>query len=314
MFWNRELHALTPRNPLIERDLLYQQRTTGGSIALIETVGIVAAGIGFAVAMFYYFVHHLYPSPHWTQYHDGIQILAWLFHAAVVLRLIAAGARSTAWSRSILTSNELTLTSLSTIQLLSARWWGAMHQVRGWMLALGILQAGIVFSVALGTMMHFSYVMACISPSCIYTIGELSQTDISSPARLLPIAASVVVIPILETMCCTALGIVCAISLGNRFGLIAALTLRFVPVFIFSFVPDYLGPSTDFMFRFAEYNWFSFADGGTGAALQLALSFDESYPEFQRGKVALFAVAAMFVIYLIGSLVAAWALMWRSRR
>ncbi|MEO8612696.1 MAG: hypothetical protein ABI690_32680 [Chloroflexota bacterium] len=314
MIWNSELHALIPRNPLVERDLLYQQRTTGHSIAFIETAGIVAAGIGFAAAMFYYFVHHLYPSPHWTQYHDGIQILAWIFHAAVALRLITAGARSTAWSRSILKSDELTLTSLSNRQLLIARWWGAMHQVRGWMLALGIVQVGIVFSAALGTMMHFGYVMDCIGPSCIYTIGELSQTDISSPARLLPIAASVIAIPILETMCCTALGMVCAIGLGNRFGLIAAIALRFVPVFIFSFVPDYLGPSTDFMFRFAEYNWFSFADGGTGTALQLALSFDESWTEFQRGKVALFAIAAMFVIYLIGSLAAAWALMRRSRR
>lgn len=312
MIWHSSLHALIPHNPLVIRDLNYQQRTTSRLSKFIDSIGVVAVAIGFAVGMFFCLAYYLNPRKN-SAYLDGIQILAWLFHAAVVLRMLTAGALSSTWGRSVLNAHELKLIPLTNRQMLVGRWWAVMHRVRGWMLALGILQAGIVFSAALGTMMYFSWSASC-GPPCVYTIGELVQSDLASPVRLLPIAGSIIVIPILEMLSCTALGVACAVVFGNRFGLIAALALRFAPVLIFSFFPDYPWAWSYLMARFEQYNWFTFADGGTSAALQLARSISEQHSKFPRGKVALYAVSAMFLIYIIGSLGAAWALLRRSRR
>src|SRR5688572_7197513 len=90
MIWDHGLHALLPRNPVIARDLRHQQRTTSFRMGVIETVGVVAVALCFSAAMLFYTVYKLHPW-RWAEYLDGIQLLAWSFHAVATLRLLASG-------------------------------------------------------------------------------------------------------------------------------------------------------------------------------------------------------------------------------
>lgn len=307
MIWDRDLHAWIPRNPIVRRDLYHQKRTTSYRRGMLESFGIVAVALGFSAAMLFYVVVTLDPRGH-EDYLDFIQLLAWGFHAVVILRLIAAGGLAAERDHSWLGSDELRLTPLSNTQLLIARWWAALYRVRGWMLALGIVQLGLVVSTAFAHLMTFDWSMTCLNP-CVFTIDRGTEPAWFTATWSFFILVSVFGIVILETLCCTALGMVSALILRSKLGVVSAIFLRFAPVLIFSFVPDYSTASGNFMRRFVEYTWFSFADGGTGAMISLA----HPIISFEHGVLRFCAVVTMFTFYLSLSLVGAWAVMQRSR-
>jgi hypothetical protein len=55
MIWNRNFHALIPRNPIIGRELRRQRQTTSTLRGFIETVGAVAIALGLSVIMLFSF-------------------------------------------------------------------------------------------------------------------------------------------------------------------------------------------------------------------------------------------------------------------
>ncbi len=309
MIWNRSLHALIPRNPIIERELRYQQRTRSFRSGFIETVGVVIVALCIATAMLFCVVYGLTPRGN-ENYLISIQILAWAFHIIAVVRFLSVGVFNSAKDRCLLNSDDLMLTPLSNWQLLFGKWWSTIHQIRGWMLAFGIVQLGLVVSTAFGLLMSFSWYMTCLNPPCVVTLYSPSQIPWFTPTRSLFIVASTIGITFLETVCCTVLGMAISLLVRSKFDLFYAFFLRFLPVFIFSFYPDYpWGFSNEITLRYREYTWFSFADGGTSAILQLA----HGIASFDRGLLALFSITGMLLLYSSFSFVTAWSVMKRSR-
>jgi hypothetical protein len=310
MVWDRHLHALLPRNPIVVRDLRRQQQTTSFLRGFIESVGIVAVALCFTATMLFSVVNtsDLWA---WRSYLVPIQLLAWTFHVATALRLLVAGAFIITPDEHLLGSDDIRLTPLTNWQLFMGKWWAALHQVRGWLLALGLIQLGIVVSTGFGLLMTVDWGASCGTP-CVVTVYGLYRPLWFTPTLSLFIVASAIGIAFLEAVCCTALGMAVTMLMRSKIGLVCAISLRFAPVAIFSFFPDYpwafgVGP----LMRFSEYTWFSFADGGTGAIVQLA---DPRQSSFERGVLGLCAVVVMFLTYLSLSLVTAWVVMRRSRR
>lgn len=318
MMWDRELYAFIPRNPILLRDLRHQQRTTSFLRGNLESVGVVALALCFSVAMLSQVVNRLIPWPDYA-YLEPVQLLAWIFHTAAAVRLLAAGVWIAAKDGYLLGSDDLMLTPLSNWQLFSAKWWAALHQVRGWMLALGIVQIGIVVSTGFGLLMTVDWGKVCTGGSCVVTVYGLYRPLWFAPiwftaTRTTFIIASAIGIAILETVCCTALGMAFAMLVRSKLGFVCAISLRFAPVLIFSAFPDYPWAfSNNLLSRYTEYTWFSFADGGTGALVQMA-NPDQMYGVgFERGVLGLCAVLGMLLLYLGMSLLTARVVMRRSR-
>lgn len=307
MIWKRSLYALIPRNPIILREINYQQWNKSFYERFAESVGVVIVALAFTIAMLVCVVNGLNPQKY-GEYLMPIQLLAWIFHTLAVLRMITAGTFSVLRYRGVLNTDDVMLTPLTNWQLLFGNWWAAMHQMRGWMVALGIVQLGIVASTGFGLSMTFSWSMTCGNP-CTYIIGELYRGVWSMPIPSLFIGTAAIGIAILETAGCTALGILLGILVRSNLGLIYATVLRFVPVFIFSFFPDYPWAWNGLLRRYEQYTWFSFADGGTGALIELANSVVGSL----RGILGVWAISGMLLLYSSLSLLIAWAVMRRSR-
>jgi hypothetical protein len=304
---------LIPRNPILIRDLHWQQQKISFLWGFLETVGIVVIALTISAAMLYIVVSTV-DQTYILDVLNPIQLLAWTFHIVVVLRLLAAGAFAVTSDASLLGSDDLRLTPVTNWQLIVGTWWAAMHRVRGWILALGIVQIGIIASIGFALLLGVDWGKSCGSP-CIVTIyGPLKPLWFTA-LHSFSIVMAVVVITMLESACCIALGMGAALVVHSRVGLIAAIALRFAPVVIFSIWPNYYwaysnGPLAG---RFIDYTWFSFADAGTGSLMQMAYPIDIVASGFNRGLLGLYAVVGMFLIYLTVSLVAVWIVLRRSR-
>jgi hypothetical protein len=307
MIWHRQFHALIPKNPITTRELTHQQRTFSSRAKLADTVGIVAVAFIWATLLvltaLFDLNHRFRPQ---IRYVEISQVLAWLFHLIVILRLLIAGGEVVLRDSFLIQSTELLLTPVSRWRLLLGKWWAVLHQMRGWMLALGILHLGLIFSAAVNDMTIFDYTKQCLNP-CVYTIGRTDASNWVTRGRSFILATAVIIITLLETLCCTALGMVATLFTHNRIAIIGAILLRFAPIIIFSIFPDYASGFPGIMRRYFQYTWFSFADGGTGALIQLA------HYEFQRGLRGIYVLTGMYIIYLIFTAVVAQMLLWRSR-
>ncbi len=310
MIWDRHIHALIPQNPLAVRELYRQQRTTSFGRGFLESTGIVAVALCFSVAMLLCAVYGstLGGRLGLVDFEDPIEFLAWTFHAITLLRLLAAGVFSASSITSSSGSDELMVTPLSNWQLLGGQWWAALHRIRGWMLALGIVQIGVVASIAFGLLISVSW----SSSNSVITIHGLEKPEWLTATRLLFIIGSAIGITVLETLCCTALGMVAAIVVCSRFSLLCAVSLRFAPVLIFAYFPKI--PLRIPFGRSRLYTWFSFADAGTGALIQMTHPINIYASSFDRGILGLCAVAIMLTLYLSLSLTVALAVMRRSRQ
>ena len=173
MMWNHGFHALIPRNPIVTREL-HRQRRISYRRRFLETVGIVVVALCFAVAMLVCVVY-TQDFRSWQAFIDPIQVLAWAFHAVAALRLLAAGFSVIASDRYWLGSDDLMVTPLSNWQLLFGKWLAAMDQLRGWVLALGIVQLGIVSSAGFGQLMRVDWGESCGRP-CVVTVYGLYST------------------------------------------------------------------------------------------------------------------------------------------
>jgi hypothetical protein len=313
MIWDRHLHALIPRNPLVTRELRRQQQTTSTLRGFIESVGVVLIALGFSVAMFASVASEV--NPYLTlRYLDRIELLAWAFHAVVVVRMLVAGALTVSPDTYLLISDDLMVTPIRNWQLLLGKWWATLHQVRGWLLALGIMHLGIVFSTALGRFTRINWSMGCGGGQpCTVTIYGLSYPEMLTLAQLTFAVSAAIGLAILETLSCTALGLATAIIGRAKFGLISAITLRFAPTVLFAYFPDFeLGPSLHGRYRF--YTWFNFADFGTGAIIQMVYPIIVFSPSPDRGLMGLGVVAGMLLFFMSASLITSWLIMRRTRR
>lgn len=288
MIWSPTLRSLLPNNPLILYLLHHQQRRMSFLKRVSDSLGSVALALSVVSMMLFFVVSKLDPQQS-SAYIGYIQLYAWTFQAMVVLRFIAAGTTVVARDSILGDSNVFRLTSLSNARIFIGWWWAAMYRLRGWMLALGIVQLGLVASLAFGHMMTLDWQTICLSP-CEVTLPGLYQPLWFTPLRAFVVPAAVVALTLLETACSTALGVAAAMILGNWAGFLVAAMLRFAPVLVFAMFPFHLG------------------DGGVGALVQLV------EPVLgERSLLALGVTIGTFALYLGLSLMTARLVMQRAR-
>jgi hypothetical protein len=316
MIWDRRLHALVPRNPIFMREIVHRERRLPYWIRFMDSVGAVALGLGFSVAMLLAVVFRSNLGPYYykDQHIVLIQIFAWIFHVLAVLRMLIAGASAATADSHLLSSDDLMVTPLTNWQILAGKWWSAMYRMRGWFLALGIVQVGTVVSTAFG--LHFVLNISSCRYPCIYNLDSLAfDAPWFIPIHQVSLIAGALGITILETMCCTALGMACVVLFRSKLGLLCAIAVRFLPLLIFSVYPDYpSAPPNNVLTRYIFYTSFSFADSGTGALIQLADSTTTRHLSFRRGVRGVSVALAMFAAYFVASVVVLWVVMRLSRR
>ncbi len=286
MIWSPTLRSLLPNNPLILYLLHHQQRRMSFLKRVSDSLGSVTLALSVVVMMLFFVVSSLAPQQS-RAYIGYVQLFAWTFQAMVVLRFIAAGTTVVARDSILGDSNVFRLTSLSNARIFIGWWWAAMYRLRGWMLALGIVQLGIVTSLAFGQMM---------TPQ---------ETLWFTPARAFAILAAVVVLTLLETACSYGLGVAAAMTLGNWAGFVVAALLRFAPVLLFAVFPFQPGNFQTYY----EHTIFRLADGGTGALVQLLAPV----LEYQHSLLGLGVTVGILAVYISLALMTAGWVMQRAR-
>jgi hypothetical protein len=227
--------------------------------------------------------------------------------------------------------DDLKLVNISPLRFLFGKWWAAFYRVRGWMVALGIMQmvlVGIMMSHYL-MWMYKEHVYSCHfditrhndygSYYCVIEWDDNFKSWQTWSPLLIPLSiSSAITLSIIEMMASTAIGVAFGLLLrGNLLGLLFGLIARTAPVIYYSTWPNeyssqyYIAESEIWAWRWYEYTWFSLADGGTTAIMRMIVTpgwFDQygRSPEgiFTAlaagfGLLALLFMGAMFVSWLV---------------
>ncbi len=177
--------------PLVRREIRWQERTTSRWLRQEDRLALIPA-LAFFIPVLLSFQYGIVADYYLTIM--AAEFAVWTFHAVAVSRMVLAGsgliAREYVWQN----WESLVLTGVSARQIVLSKWWAALHQVRGWMLALGLLRLAII-------------------PVCLVVFivrsGIAYPTQPSLPSRALVGLAvfMTVVLTILDTLCCAALAV-----------------------------------------------------------------------------------------------------------
>ncbi|HEX2906998.1 MAG TPA: hypothetical protein VHO69_09075 [Phototrophicaceae bacterium] len=315
---------LQPNNPILRRELLYQERHVPRWLWRVELVGVVAVPLLLTPFLI---MNSLKVDEFGSSYtpprYSTLQLLVtliWTIHALTAIRVVTAGSHTINRDFQGQAWDDIRLTGVTIWQVLFGKWWATLHRVRGWMVALGIAQIIVVpvimaefsFHACAYTFSDLVYCMKgvfettkCVSMAqnshhwrSLYTPGEM-------PAAVI-IAVSFSTI---ETLSCAAIGLAAGtIIRSETIATLTGILIRFLPVLAFSFIPDYSNASGFLLWRWQEYTWFALADGGTTAVLRIADPWGAN-----RELLAVLAGSGLFLFYLAGSVeLALVVLRWRG--
>ncbi|MCA0454700.1 MAG: hypothetical protein LCI00_12075 [Chloroflexi bacterium] len=313
------LRALQPDNPILRAEIAYQRRNIPRGLQWFDRFGVVVVALGVSFVLLYLpAANNRYGI--YMMADTKLVVILWVSQLAVILRGLFAGLNTMRHQHGRQALDILALTGISTRQMFIGKWWAALYQLRGWLLALGIIK---LTALALMTLEVILYVYvrpldAIIQNVDYYSHGPrpflesaLLQLPTSFPAlppldRMIIMGVFTILIVTLEVMASTAVGIVCAFIPQRVAGLVTAFILRFAPIIIFTFLPDYPAASrismSSILMRWQQYTWFSLADGGTTAILRASLT--------SRGMrmgdavthtilLAFYAAIGMYLAYLL---------------
>jgi len=281
--WQETRHQKWHTLPLIQRWRLF------GPLALAASVGILALTLRDV------------SSP--TR--ELALLVIWIVHALTGARAIAAGANAVSREYDGQTWIPLILTGVSTRKILLGKWLGVMHQTAPWMLALGALRLAMlpIFMLALAN--RFAWRIAYRSTMAGYyhpqdVIGWVEW------AALLAVIMTLV-LTLLEIMACTALGLAAsAVIKRGWLALVAAICIRFAPVFLFAAFTRYevgMGPS----WRVLRFTPLALADSGSAPLYQLSLPLTSwTVGTHEDALAGLFLAAGLLIVLLVSALLVAW--------
>lgn len=144
-------------NPIARREISTYERGVPLWMRRCDTVGIVAVSLATCL---YLIVRWLYERPNarigMTYQLRGaytfnvmayLQLTAGILYTCVLLRCIAAGV-SAAHRYRAYHRDDLVMTGLDDRQILFGQWYAALYQVRGWMVALGLVRIATTLVMA----------------------------------------------------------------------------------------------------------------------------------------------------------------------
>jgi hypothetical protein len=134
------------KNPIYWRELHYQKYAVSRLVQIIDSVGIVVLTLCLACILVAVMVNRVerYTSnwllPNW-ELMKSAQLMSWAIHVLCVGRAIIAGMdvirRDQNW-------DDLILANISSGRFLFGKWRAAIYQMRGWLLALGLIQLTLI--------------------------------------------------------------------------------------------------------------------------------------------------------------------------
>ena len=189
-----------------------------------------------------------------------LQTAVGIVYALVLLRGLAAGVGVAQHTQ------DVRLPGLSPQRRIAGQWLAALTEVRGWLVALGLVR---ITAIAL---MAAEFRLRLVRDVLTNTAYGSRDTT-----WLLPlILAAAIGLVGLEGWATTGLGLLLGTWLrGARRAWVAAVGIRALPVLIFSWLPTRINAlGTPFFLetvRWYDYPGFAFVDGGTSALLRLAM-------------------------------------------
>jgi hypothetical protein len=289
------------RNPILWQEALFQNANTmRWRRWMVWMGGVVLLGV---IALAAYSLTSLNGSSR-----DIAIFTIWITHALVVVRAIAAGANTISREHTALTWDTLVLTGVSARQILVGKFRAVLDRLGAWMLVLGIVRLVFLPILMVSFVIRYSTVMR--------SNGNLYYAQVTTPewvpwACVLAVLFTVI-LTILEVASSAALGMAASAALKRGWtALIAAITIRFIPVALFAVFTRYAvgdGPS----WRLLRFPPLSLADSGSAALYQMVLPntmWTSQAPLTALPGVAM--VALMLLLFLSASLVVAY---WSIRR
>jgi hypothetical protein len=311
-----KFRGLQPDNPILRRELTHQHSIVPRWVWWIELPGIIT--VVLVAGMF--LSQRLLSLPDYSSYTPSFETsqtllpLVWIIHSIAALRAIMAGAYVTNRDPTKQLWKDLAITGISKWQLIIGKWWAALYRVRGWTTALGIIQLMIVLILILEvdlnnykTLQRLSHI--CKHPysvqSCFQEIGGQMFYFPPTFSHIIWGIEMALCLTILEMLCCTAIGMAAGLAIHNRRAAsISGALLRFAPVGIFTFWPHYVDANNFFFWRWREYTWFAFADGGSSAIIRLTAL--PHYASELGVWFSFYAASGMMIGLLAVSFIAIW--------
>jgi hypothetical protein len=238
----------------------------------------------------------------------------WIFHIITVIRALVAGSTSISREHAGRTWEPLIMTGISARHILLGKWLGVLHLLSPWMLGLGALRLMMLPVLMLAFVNRYAWWSYARTASYYTSSGELYYREISwvGWAALLAVGMTLV-LTALEVMSSAAVGVAAsAVLRHSALAMIAALCVRFLPVFVFVLVTRQqvgMGPS----WRILRATPLAVADGGSAALYQLVLPYTTwTTTAHVNALSGILLATALLTILLIVALVVAWAAIRRS--
>jgi hypothetical protein len=327
--------TMKTKNPILWRELIYQQRAVPRSLQILDSVGIVIVAValagvllwllfdGFQVAGANYYPTNIFDIMKWGQ------VMVWVIHALAAIRAIISGADVVRRGAGATNWDELRLAGISPSRLLLGKWWAAFYRVRGWMVALGIIQLTLV-GVLLGYTLLDLYgrqIIECLhqatkNGNLYYSAGYSCSLDKNaifrlwqarSPISILGGAGIAVALSVAEMITSTAVGVTSGLLLRRHSAsLLCGLCVRFFPVICFTLWPNDYWPGSPlpplWAWRWYNYSWFALADGGTTGLMRIVSMSAVLYGirPAEAAGLALVVSFGMLTLLFIGAMLTGW--------
>jgi len=261
------------------------------------------------------------------------QIFIWLMYIAAVIRAVVAGSSSISHDTCSVIWDELKVTGITERRLLLGKWWAAFYQMRGWIVALGIIRLALVclWMVEYVIFMYRMTLIPCYyevthhasSPRCAIEIGyrafDYAGWQKWSPLFIPASAVIVVALTMFELMASTGAGVAAGLLLRHRSrAMLGGIFARCLPIATFSLWPNfysdayYIPAAYIWAWRWHEYTWFSLADDGMTGVMRMAglLGYFPADDRSVEGiSLALIAGFGMLILLFSTSMLASCAIL-----
>lgn len=322
------LRSVRPHNPVLERELSHQRRTTALWVQRLDVSGVVIAAMVIAIVMTVYCLNIDF-------YYDGfyffgdletlrlVQVVAGVVYLLVMMRGLLAGIGVMNTQKiGSMDWDLLMLAGMSTQQILIGKWWAALHRIRGWMVALGIIRFALIASLAGQHIFYFYFheyhqltyhIQYCdvsyntipdLKADCLAT--NILEGEITWAVEIPILTGMAVVLSLLEGIACTGIGIAAALVFRfNGIAILASVLFRGLPIFILSLTPPEIPIYVDALYNLAaqwySFTWFAIADGGVTALIRGA-----SMNSARNNPQAIYGAFGVAVLYLGAHIGLAW--------
>jgi hypothetical protein len=308
-------------NPITTHAIRRYQRQVPPWLQRAETWGVIIA----ALAICCYLVARwraeraampltYFPLLNWNT-SAYLQIAAMFVYVCVLLRCLLAGITA-ARQRGAREREDLLLTGISAHRLILGAWRGALFQVRGWMVALGLVRITAALLITADYQLNLYWSNFTGMATGRSSLWPPALDFFYFPWQLPTALTLLILLGLLEMWATVGVGLWCGtITRSPLNAWLLALMIRGIPIGLFAFFPHIRnGNGYDYLVvRWVEYTWFAFVDGGLTGAFRLTqpiLPYWGSHNIIDRGMLAFLAAWHMLLLYLLVAYLGQW-LAWR---